>query len=220
MLAKALIVVLGLWGQWLSLQVGGFMRGAHLLYYTNLSNWIMILLSVALLGQEVRVLMARPRGHVPDWLFGLRFASVTGILLTFVVFTLLLAPFLDLWYLASPANLLVHNLVPLLSAADFCLFSTKERPAKPRLSWALLLPGGYLLFSLALAQFGAFFEGGKSRYPYYFLDPGQNGWLALGGGRLGVVYWWLLIALLALLLGKGLLALRYLVQRRAKRTQA
>lgn len=192
------------------------MRGAHLLYYTNLSNWLLILLSLALLWANARRLLGQPMPAPNGWFSNLRFGLVTGILLTFVAFTFLLAPFLELWYLASPANVLVHNLVPLLSVLDYCLFIDPRETQKPKLYWAMLLPFLYLLFTLLLAQFGAFFQGGKSRFPYYFLDPSQQGWFTLSEGKLGVVYWWLLLALLVLLLGKGLLALRSFIQRRRK----
>ena len=204
---KFIILAAGILGQVISLRHVGFMTGAHYLYYTNQSNIWTMLLALVLLLIELR---ARSRGlpvHLPDWLRVLRFALTVGVLLTWVVFSLLLAPMMaGTGYLRSLSNLLVHNLVPLLAGLDFVLFDYEDR-RKPALLWGLVMPSLYVVFAMVLAQFGAFFGRG-SRFPYFFLDYETNGWFSLGDGRLGVVWWILLLLGLLLLMGKALLALQ------------
>lgn len=211
---KALLLSAALLGQAVSLRHVGFMTGAHYLYYTNLSNIWTLLLALSLLIIELYTLSRGKAARLPAWLHKLRFALTVGVLLTFVVFSLLLAPMMaGTGYLLSLPNLLVHNLVPLLAGLDFVLFD-HGAPRKPSLLWGLMMPSLYVAFALLLARFGAFFGQG-SRFPYFFLDYEKNGWFSLGGGRLGVVWWILLLSGLLLLMGKALLALQ---RRAAKRT--
>lgn len=187
-LIKASIVMLGLLGQAISFRRMGSNPVSHFFYYTNLSNILVMALSLF-------TLLAMLRGrHLPGWLGKARFAFSAGILLTFVGFSLLLAPRQPASYLFSPDNLLVHNLVPLLACIDFLLFDEGLLAGRlPALGYGLCLPGGYLplVFSLGLGSIR--FQKGAV-VPYFFLDYQQNGWLGAGDGKLGV-FWWLLLIL-------------------------
>ncbi|MGI6696435.1 MAG: Pr6Pr family membrane protein [Christensenellales bacterium] len=205
---KLLILAAGLLGQAVSLRHASFMTRAHFLYYTNQSNLWTILLALALLGIELHARRQGRPARPPRWLLVLRFAITTGVLLTFVGFSLLLMPrMLNSPYLRSLPNLLVHNLVPLLAGADYVLFdygdAKRPRSALP----GLLMPLFYGVFAFAVSQKGRLFAR-NSRFPYFFLDYEANGWFTLGGGKLGVFWWALLIALCVYLLGKGLLTLQ------------
>lgn len=202
-LLKALVLVLGIAGQAASILRHSFMSGNHFLYYTNQTNLAIMLLMPVLILRELRALRGAPQAH-PAWLHQLHFVLASAILLTFTGFSLLLLPMLSKDYLLSPSNLLVHNLVPLLACVDYVLFpASKERP---RLWLGLLGPLAYALFASALALMGHRFHGSVA--PYFFLDYEKNGWLGIGQGRLGVLWWGLLIGALQLGLAWLLLRLR------------
>ncbi len=210
---KAIIIIAGVFGQAVSLRRGGFDSGAYFLYYTNISNILVTLFSVIFLVLD---LSARNRGEpltLPRWLLTVRFTLTAGILLTFAVFSLLLIPTVSLSYLASPANLLVHNLVPLLACLDFILFRHTWEEKQPLLP-GLALPFIYFAFIMALTFSGVRFNG--QAVPYYFLDFRANGWFTAGAGTLGVFWWLLILGALTTLLAYILRGLQRLSARREK----
>jgi hypothetical protein len=204
---KALVLLLGAMGQYYSLRGSSFASGAHFLYYTNVSNILASLLAAVLLALDIRALRAGRALLLPRWLWEVRFALVAGILLTFVVFSLLLIPRMPLSYLSSPSNLLMHNLVPLLACFDFVLFSHGRENRLSLLS-GLALPLSYFTFVMIFM-----FTGNGRSAPYFFLDFHANGWFTAGGGKLGVFWWFLILAAMILLLSKILLGLQKLVAR-------
>lgn len=203
---KALIVVLGFLGQLISLGRSSFMSGAHFLYYTNISNILATLVTAVLLGLLIRDIKAGHKAELPRWLARLHFALTAGILLTFVAFSLLLLPRMQADYLLSADNILVHNLVPLLAAADFILFMRPRANLAQKTWQGLMLPLAYCVFALALGFSGVRFNGAAA--PYFFLDYEANGWFSAGGGKLGIVWWILIIAALQAVLSRLLLGLR------------
>lgn len=212
MLMKTVVLALGILGQWASIRQHHFMSGNHFLYYTNLTNVLIILLMAVLMGFEWKAHRAEVPVLMPAWLQQLRFILTSAILLTLVGFSLLLIPLVDRDYLLSPSNLLVHNAVPLLACLDYVLFS--QRDGRPRLWLSLLGPFAYGLFALALALSGHRFHGSVA--PYFFLDYEKQGWFTLGAGKLGVIYWMLLMAALQLALAKVLSGLRAMVINKQK----
>lgn len=207
---KALVLLAGLAGQLVSIARHSFMSGNHFLYYTNLSNLLIMLLMLVLLFFEIRNLSGRRPVHLPSWLLKARFILTAGILLTFAGFNLLLMPRLPAEYLRSPSNLLVHNAVPLLACCDFIFFPGRNEQ-KPRLWYALLLPLAYLVLLVVLGLLGHRFHGSVS--PYFFLDYEQMNLLSIGQGKLGVLWWLLILASLQLVLGRLLLGLQGLAAR-------
>ncbi len=204
-LIKALIVLLGVPGQLLTLGRSNFMSGAHFLYYTNISNILVLALAIVMLVKEIRAWRAGTQPAYSKGLNVLQFILAAGIMLTFTGFTLLLAPLMPASYLLSLDNLLVHILVPLLACIDFVLFY-QGRAKDLRLRYGLILPFSYLLLFLLLAAVGYRFHSGVA--PYFFLDYEQNGWLTAGDGKLGVVWWSLILLALQLFLSRLLLGLR------------
>lgn len=209
MLMKTAVLVLGVLGQVVSLMRHQFMSGNHFLYYTNLSNVLVVLLMAVMLGYEWQGWRAGELVALPGWLQQARFILTTAILLTFVGFSLLLIPLVDRDYLLSPSNLLVHNAVPLLAGVDYVLFSGRDE--QPRLLTALAGPAVYVLFALALALGGHRFHGSVA--PYFFLDYETLGWLKAGEGRLGVIYWLLMLGAVQLVIARILSGLRNLARR-------
>jgi len=208
---KTAVLVLGVLGQVLSLMRHHFMSGNHFLYYTNLSNVLAVLLMAVMLGYEWQGWRAGELAPLPGWLQQARFILTTAILLTFVGFSLLLIPLVDRDYLLSPSNLLVHNAVPLLTGLDYVLFSGRD--GKPRLVSALAGPAVYVLFALALGLGGHRFHGSVA--PYYFLDYEKLGWLQAGEGRLGVIYWLLILGAVQLVIARILSGLRTIAANKA-----
>lgn len=206
LLLKAVILLLSVMGQWASIRQHHFMSGNHFLYYTNLTNVLIILLMAVLLAYEWKARSDGEPVELPGWLQRVRFILTSAILLTFVGFSLLLIPLVDRDYLLSPSNLLVHNAVPLLAGVDYVLFSVRDQ--KPRLWTALAGPAAYVLFALALALGGHRFHGSVA--PYFFLDYEKLGWLKAGEGQLGVIWWLLILGAVQLVLGRILLGLRTL----------
>ena len=201
----AITLILGLLGQFLASNRSNFMSGAHLLYYTNISNVFAIMLMALLL---VYSLSAKP---MPNWLSAFRFVVSAGILLTCVAFSLLLLPQMNPSYLMSIDNILVHYAVPLLTCMDFVLFDQHKPRKKGFALLGLLLPLVYFVFVLVLSFNGQRFRG--SAAPYFFLDYEQNGWFTAGEGKLGVAYWFLILLALQLVLSRVLLGLKKIIQR-------
>ncbi len=208
---KALIMAAGVLGQVISLGRGGIGSGVHFLYYTNISNILVTMMSGVLLILDLNARRGGEMLFLPRWLLTLRYVLTSGILLTFTVFSLLLIPTVPLSYLASPANLFVHNLVPLLACLDFILFR-HAREEKQLLLPGLALPFIYFAFVMALTFSGVRFNG--LAVPYYFLDFQANGWFTAGGGTLGVFWWLLILGALTLLLAFILRGLQRLSARK------
>lgn len=209
LLLKTAVLLLGVLGQWVSIRQHHFMSGNHFLYYTNLTNVLIILLMAVLILYDWKANRIGKPVEVPGWLQQARFILTTAILLTFVGFSLLLIPLVDRDYLLSPSNLLVHNAVPLLTGVDYVLFSGRDK--QPRLLTALAGPAVYVLFALALALGGHRFHGSVA--PYYFLDYEKLGWLTAGEGRLGVIYWLLMLGAVQLVIARILSGLRNLARK-------
>jgi hypothetical protein len=101
------------------------------------------------------------------------------ITLTLLIFHFLLRPTLfsmsdGASYVSSPANIIVHYVVPLMVLTDWLLFDRKGMFKKTDpLVWTII-PWAYFAFSLVRAQFAAF-SNSDSRYPYFFIDIDKYG---------------------------------------------
>jgi hypothetical protein len=71
-------------------------------------------------------------------------------------------------FLSSPANIVLHYIVPLMTLADWLLFDKKGGFKKSSPFVWLAIPAAYLLFSLIRAHFATYYNGG--RYPYFFIN--------------------------------------------------
>nr|WP_235892577.1 Pr6Pr family membrane protein [Mycolicibacterium hodleri] len=124
---------------------------------------------------------------------GLRGAVVLYVVVAGVVWNLLLTG-RSMGY--TPANFLLHVVVPILSVADWVLIGRSAGSAKwwQPLAW-LAYPAAYLGLALIVLN-----RTGR-RAPYYFLDPSSVGLVAvavnvtvLAGGFLGLGYLLLAVA--------------------------
>src|SRR5690606_10512974 len=164
---------------------GGFMSGRSLImYFTIQSNlWIAM---IAFVGIFVAIFNKPAKGF-----YLIKYILTTGILLTYVVFSILLSPTMPLSYLISPSNLLVHTLTPMLAMVDY-LLNDKNIKVRNQALYGLITPAYYLVFSYIMYFTGVRFSGG-SKFPYFFLDFETNGLFTLDGSKLGVVYWYLIV---------------------------
>ena len=177
------------------------------LYFTHISNDLCIVVMFAELIQTAR----RSGDSYVTTLPRLKFVSLLGIILTFLVFQLFLAnyptrePQLN-WRVGSVC---FHLILPLMYIADWFLFCQHGR-----LRWfdplcALALPLAYTAFIYIRAAILHFDPGVACLYPYFFFSPEAV-------GRFGVLLWALLICGGFLFLGYLLLLFDRLLGRRAE----
>lgn len=211
---KSFGVLAGLTGLGLTfLGSDGFVSSSKaLLYFTIQSNlWTLLLMTVYLI-HTIRVY----RGHesqLPHWFGKLKYVVTVSIALTFVVFAVLLSPFMSLSYLASATNLCMHFLAPIAAILDFIFFDHPKDLRKKDVFWTWIPPLYYLIFALSLSFAGVRFAAGAI-VPYYFLDYSTRGWLRISEHGLGVIYWFILMLLLVSGLALGLRSLVARVERK------
>jgi hypothetical protein len=161
-----------------------------ILMYTNQSNLLVCVYHLAL---------AAALTLLPGWkgflLHPVVQLSVTlCIMVTFLVFHFMLAKLIKLPPLR---NRLVHYIVPLLTQAEWLLFSNKTGLGLSSALWWMVLPLVYVVFTCLRAAAGGNILYTNSPWPYPFIDMGKLGfgrWLRnillmmVGFGLLGVVY--------------------------------
>ena len=150
------------------------------IYFTNLSNYLAAGIMLAELIQTAR---KRDDGFVtvaPR----LRFISMLGLVLTFLVFNLLLArdPARDPALNYKVECLLCHIVLPVMYVIDWLMF---YEHGKVRWTWPVLsalYPIAYLIYVFAHAALWRFGSGVMNHagaapviYPYFFLNPEKVG---------------------------------------------
>lgn len=140
----------------------------------------------------------------PSWLCGLKFMFTTSILLTYIVFALLLTPFMNIEYLLSPNNLFLHVLTPLFAVTDFLIC---EKGIKNDKKYITYLP---LIMPLLYGGFFSIYYEITNELPvqYFFMDYKTYGWLAFKSGGMGVIYWVLILCGFLLVIGRVLLIIK------------
>lgn len=180
-----------------------FVRGVSdlnwdfLKYYTNISNWMVFGVSVAVLtGNVKRVRAGEKYGHnrvAP----ALKFMTTVMIAVTFLVYSTMLENPFTIRYWRNLYNLSCHVFSPVLFVLDYLLFD-EHRTVKfyyPLLG--LVFPLIYFFYILLL---GACIPDFK--YPYFFLDVNKYGYAAVGLGVLAFVAGFLIIGYLLWLYDK------------------
>lgn len=149
-------------------------------YFTNLCCYLCTGVMAAELVQTARKLENSYVSAVPV----LRFITIPGLIVTFLVFNLLLAkdPARDPALNFQVECILCHIVLPILYLLDWLVFYEHGRV---RRSWALLaatLPAAYLLFVFVHAALRHFdtsimnYAGTDPViYPYFFLNPDRVG---------------------------------------------
>ena len=150
------------------------------IYFTNLSNYLCMGVMIAELIQTAG---KRTDGYVTA-VPRLRVISMSGLVLTFLVFNLLLAndPARDPALNYKVECILCHIVLPILYVADWVLFYEHGK-----IDWKLpllsaLFPAVYLVYVLAHAALWRFDSSVMNYagtdpiiYPYFFLNPERVG---------------------------------------------
>lgn len=215
---NSLIVVFGCLGLGFSIFGDGFMNADTFKYYTIQSNILAMLTAAGMLVFEVLQLKGKT---IPVGIQIWRMVSTIAITLTFLVFSLMLTPEMIIqgnsWYLFTPGNIFVHNLVPIGAILDLCLFGSVKEMKK---GWAFLGMAPallYVCFVYISVACGSTFSG--NIVPYFFLDYTTISWFSIGEAGIGVAYWIIILAGVLALLGWGFWSLVALREKRAAAKQ-
>lgn len=162
--------------------LGGCMKNpghSHnlLSYYTNLSNIIVLIYQLCVLGSFLA-----PNS---SFYFAVRnpllqYSVANAITMTFLVYHFVLFPTVKKHKEAltdaeksggviTPNNLCVHYIVPLASLLFWLLFGNKELPFWCVFAW-LAVPAGYSLYILLRAALEINIYEKDTPYPYFFID--------------------------------------------------
>lgn len=201
---NSLLLIFGTAGIWFTVFGDGFMNSGTFLYYTVQSNILAMAVGLTVLIFEIRKLFGK---KIPKGVQFLRLFGTVAITLTFLVFSLMLTPKMiadgDGWYLTTPDNLFVHNLVPIMAILDWCLFGSGKELKKSAAFCGLVPAFAYLCFVHFCVTKGLTFSGEK--VPYFFLDYESYGWLRIGKEGIGVIYWIIILGFLLYGLGRAYL---------------
>ncbi|VEU82261.1 Pr6Pr family membrane protein [Acholeplasma hippikon] len=205
---KWLIILSALAGVYLQMFASSvdFMGGTSMmLYFTIQSNlWMAMIAAVGL------IYIYRDK-EMKEGYFISKYTLTVGILITYVVFSILLTPSLPLSYLLTPSNILVHTLTPIVSILDY-LLNDRRIYRKKLYLFGLITPLYYMIFAYIMYAFGIKFSG--SNFPYFFLDFIDNGWLTISDGKIGVVYWYIFILGLVLLISASSIKLKKIIDKK------
>ena len=195
------------------LATGGFMGGATaILYFTVQSNiWIGATALVTAVFTAINI--ARKKSGIPHALWIIKYVFTVSITLTGVVFCGVLAPTMPDAF-ASPANILTHVVVPVLSIVDFFVGEKDDIRYKEFLySW---IPPLYYLVFAGIGYALDWNFGMGNNYPYFFLNwdsPAGVFGFADGIYFMGTFYW-----IIAIVLFVSAIALAYIaLARRIKK---
>ena len=179
---RILVAVLGTLGVGLELYHKGLFM---LTYYTLLSNILVVGMSYYLLFRMVKDFDNMMQDST---LLRVKGALTMGILLTFLVYHFMLAPFADASKLFRLENFLVHYIVPILFLLDWLILDKRGvYKAKDAFYWTLL-PLGYSIFALIKGYVFQIEIPGQenSPYPYFFLNIDRFGFLGVMKFILGI----------------------------------
>lgn len=165
--------------------------GISFLYFTTQSNLIMAMFSLILIYFDLK------QKPIPRHLAVFHHIAVVATTLTFLVFALMLGPFLNMpSYFYSLQNLALHNFGPIIAIVVYLLYDYEvPKKAKPL---ALAAPLSYMFVTYLLYFSGVRFTPNK--LPYFFLEYMTYGWLRIDFPNFGILYWWILIILLIVII--------------------
>jgi hypothetical protein len=177
---ELLIIFFAASGLALHSRVGGFFSGSRrkhqFIYYTSLSNLLVLIYFVARLAPPFRSFLKTPS----VW-----FSIVMTIGTTLLIYHFLIRKSLKKRFeqsgetglkFFSHSNLSVHYFTPILTFLDWALFADKESLKYfAGLEWTLI-PLAYTAFTFLRGIKGGNLELTESPYPYGFIDPLLIGW--------------------------------------------
>lgn len=156
------------------------------MHFTNLSNYLCIGIMLLCLIRTARKKEDSPV-EVPGPLY---FTGMQGILLTFLVFNILLAPDREAYLNFRVVSVLLHVVLPVMYIAHWFLFCPRRQVKWWYPPVSLLFPLGYMIFVFVRGALWNFSPEAPHLFPYFFLNFQTQG---VGG----VAMW--MVALLVLL---------------------
>ncbi len=173
----------------------GDMTWEFLKYYTNISNYFVFAVSVIVLADNVKRVMAGEKEGYNRKIRTFKFMTTVMILVTFLVYNTLLGNPFHLDYWRKIASHCLHIFAPLMFILDYFLFEEKKCISVYAPLFSVIIPLVYVAYVFILGAAIKDFE-----YPYFFLDVNK-----IGYG--GVMIW--VVALLAVFTGLGYLLWLY-----------
>jgi hypothetical protein len=142
-----------------------------MLYFTNQSNLFIFIVYLVFLVKHNNY-------HEPY--ISILYQAVLAIVLTGIVYHLMLRPYIDpsVYSPNSLSNLLVHTFTPIFVVIERIVFSRKGILQRKHPFIWLSFPMLYYVFVLVYGTFGGKFHSGTdyaSKYPYFFLNIGEEG---------------------------------------------
>lgn len=177
-------------------------NGTALNFYTLQSNlWVFILELVLLLLTIIEDV--KQVSIIKEKMVVLKFVMTVAILVTFIVYWSMLAPYVAQKNVLALSNVTLHAISPILMLVDFLVFDREYTFKKNNVYLTIIPPLYYLIFAMVRAEISdtVFTQG--SRYPYWFIDIDTFGWLGNINGP-GVIYWAILVLIGVEALGFGL----------------
>lgn len=177
-------------------------NGTALNFYTLQSNlWVFILELVLLLLTIIEDV--KQVSIIKEKMVVLKFVMTVAILVTFIVYWSMLAPYVAQKNVLALSNVILHAISPILMLVDFLVFDREYTFKKNNVYLTIIPPLYYLIFAMVRAEISdtVFTQG--SRYPYWFIDIDTFGWLGNINGP-GVIYWAILVLIGVEALGFGL----------------
>lgn len=153
----------------------GNRRSQFLIYYTNQSNLLMLIVHGLLLCPgKARELLRTPT---------VRYMSALCILVTFVIYFFVLTRFgrqrdpntMEALGVRKLSNAMVHYVVPLSCQLEWLIAADKSGLPFTATLWWLLIPIAYVLYVTLRARSGVVIENTGSLWPYGFMDRDRLG---------------------------------------------
>ena len=165
-------------------------RSDFFVHFTNLSNYLCIGIVFAELVQTVK---KKEDSYVTVMPLA-KFIGVLGILLTFLVFNLLLAPAREAALNFKINSVLFHLILPIMYIADWFLFYERKQVKWQYPLISIVFPLVYVIFIFIRAWILKFDATVPYIYPYFFLNLETQ-------GIAGVAKWILILLLGFVVLG-------------------
>lgn len=159
---------------------GNTFSWGFLKYYTNLSNYVVFVVSAIVMGKTVKEALSG-KEEIGHKLLTFKFMTLVMILVTFLVVIFLLDSPLHADYWLNVGNMAYHCIAPLLFVIDYFLFDRKCSLSVFAPLYSLVIPLVYVGYIFLLGAVIPEFV-----YPYFFLDVNT-----LGYG--GVLIWVLVL---------------------------
>lgn len=199
----AFVCGLGLYLGMINKAEDGFMgNGTALNFYTLQSNlWVFILecflITFSIIEERKHVTIIGSKVVV------VKFVLTVAILITFIVYWCMLAPYINQNDIFALSNILLHLVSPMLMLVDFLFLDRDFSFGKENIFLVLIPPLYYLIFAICRAEVSSTLFNNGSRYPYWFVDLDTFGWLGSINGP-GVIYWALLLFVGVFFLGTAI----------------